>query len=100
MDMDCDAADTAWGPWAGPDCRGGLDFTLTFEEAILTILPTALFILAAVAQIVFLIGRPRVVANGVLMWVKQVGLSRIISVAEIRIKMNYADENKNSKMKY
>lgn len=32
-----DCADDAFGPWAGPACRGGFDFTLLFEESILTI---------------------------------------------------------------
>jgi ATP-binding cassette, subfamily C (CFTR/MRP), member 1 len=29
--------DNSFGPWAGEGCRGGFDFTLLFEEAILTI---------------------------------------------------------------
>ncbi len=72
--MSCAASDNAWGPWAGPSCRGGLDFTLTFEEAILSILPTALLIIAATLQVVFLFGRPRLVGNGNLLWLKQVSV--------------------------
>ncbi|KAK4139084.1 P-loop containing nucleoside triphosphate hydrolase protein [Dichotomopilus funicola] len=87
--MDCDVVDSTWGPWAGPNCRGGLDFTLTFEEAILTILPTGLMILGAVAQIVFLIGRPRVVANGFLMWVKQ-GLTIVLGLLKLAVIMLWA----------
>ncbi|KAK4246305.1 P-loop containing nucleoside triphosphate hydrolase protein [Corynascus novoguineensis] len=69
--MSCVATDNAWGPWAGPSCRGGLDFTLTFEESILTILPAGLLILAAALQIAFLLGRPRLAVNGILLWLKQ-----------------------------
>ncbi|KAL2165882.1 hypothetical protein VTG60DRAFT_3684 [Thermothelomyces hinnuleus] len=70
--MDCVAVDITWGPWAGPFCRGGLDFTLTFEESILSILPTALLIIAAALQVAFLLGRARQTANGTLLWLKQV----------------------------
>jgi ATP-binding cassette subfamily C (CFTR/MRP) protein 1 len=29
--------DDTFGPWAGPNCRGGFDFTLLFEETIFCI---------------------------------------------------------------
>ncbi|GKZ80048.1 hypothetical protein AnigIFM56816_004263 [Aspergillus niger] len=35
----CEQIDESWGPWA-QSCRGGFDFTLTFEDTILIILPT------------------------------------------------------------
>jgi hypothetical protein len=38
---DCALVDGTFGPWAGPHCRSGFDFTLLFEESILSILPTA-----------------------------------------------------------
>lgn len=38
-------ADDTFGPWAGPLCRGGFDFTLLFEESILSILLQSIFIL-------------------------------------------------------
>jgi hypothetical protein len=43
----CD--DNAWGPTVPPDCRGGFDFTLIFEDTILAIIPGAVIILIAVA---------------------------------------------------
>jgi hypothetical protein len=48
-----------------------LDFTLTFEESILSILPTAVLTIAATLQVAFLFGRPRLVGNGNLLWMKQ-----------------------------
>ncbi|AEO59326.1 hypothetical protein MYCTH_52715 [Thermothelomyces thermophilus ATCC 42464] len=80
--MDCVAVDITWGPWAGPSCRGGLDFTLAFEESILSILPTALLIIAAALQVAFLLGRPRQTANGTLLWLKQ---SLIMSFGLLRL---------------
>ena len=70
--MDCVAVDSTWGPWAGASCRGGLDFTLVFEESILSILPSVLVIIAAALQVAFLFGRPRQAGNGNLLWLKQV----------------------------
>ncbi|KAB2571080.1 ABC transporter C family member 4 [Lasiodiplodia theobromae] len=37
------AADDRFGPIVGPECRNGLDFTLRFEDTILSILPAAIF---------------------------------------------------------
>ncbi|WYZ37828.1 hypothetical protein EsH8_II_001334 [Colletotrichum jinshuiense] len=37
--------DNSFGPWAGKLCRGGFDFTLLFEESILTIPLQCIFLL-------------------------------------------------------
>jgi ATP-binding cassette, subfamily C (CFTR/MRP), member 1 len=37
--------DDSFGPWAGDTCRGGFDFTLLFEESILSIPLHSLFLL-------------------------------------------------------
>lgn len=41
-----DGIDDTFGPWAGPGCRGGFDFTLFFEDSILTIPLYCLFLIA------------------------------------------------------
>ncbi|KXJ95019.1 ABC transporter [Microdochium bolleyi] len=41
-----DGIDDTFGPWAGPGCRGGFDFTLFFEDTILTIPLYCLFLVA------------------------------------------------------
>jgi ATP-binding cassette subfamily C (CFTR/MRP) protein 1 len=51
---DCFEVDDTFGPWAGPDCRSGFDFTLLFEESVLTILPLALLIFIAPFRILYL----------------------------------------------
>ncbi|KAH8885459.1 putative ATP-binding cassette transporter [Thozetella sp. PMI_491] len=43
-------ADDAFGPVVQIECRGGFDFTLLFERAILTLLPTTVFLLAFSAR--------------------------------------------------
>lgn len=41
------SADSTFGPGAGSSCRGGFDFTLTFEESILGLAPQVIFLLVA-----------------------------------------------------
>ena len=40
------AADEVFGPVISPECRGGFDFTIVFEQ-FLIIVPTSLFIVVA-----------------------------------------------------
>ena len=47
-------ADDSFGPWAG-QCRGGFDFTLLFEESILTIPLQCLFLLVLPVRVVQLV---------------------------------------------
>ncbi|CAI4212352.1 unnamed protein product [Parascedosporium putredinis] len=54
------------GPWAGP-CRGGLDFTLLFEESIFSILPSALLFLAAPIQLIWVRGKTKTTRGGPLL---------------------------------
>ena len=46
LSLDCARVDDTFGPYAG-DCRGGFDFTLLFEECILTIAPLGLLLVVA-----------------------------------------------------
>jgi hypothetical protein len=39
------SVDDSFGPWAGQDCRGGFDFTLLFEESILSIPLQCIFLI-------------------------------------------------------
>lgn len=48
----CSVADEdVFGPIVDPSCRNGFDFTLLFEELILTQLPISIFFIAAFARI-------------------------------------------------
>ena len=51
--QECTIIDGTFGPHAG-DCRGGLDFTLLFEDTILCILPLVAVIFASVIRLMFL----------------------------------------------
>ena len=56
MSMSCAFLDDSFGPYA-KHCRGGFDFTLLFQESILSILPLVLLIGIAPLRIVYLIRR-------------------------------------------
>jgi len=49
----CSVVDDSFGPHAG-NCRGGFDFTLLFEETILTIVPLACLFFASSLRLVYL----------------------------------------------
>ncbi|KAH8712254.1 hypothetical protein GQ44DRAFT_689190 [Phaeosphaeriaceae sp. PMI808] len=68
----CAANDQTFGPWAGPECRGSFDFTLLFEEIILTLLPLALIISATPFRIYFLWKKERKVERSTLLFTKLV----------------------------
>lgn len=57
----CAGLDDSFGPHAG-DCRGGFDFTLLFEETMLTILPLGVLFLVFPPRVWFLWKRAKKVA--------------------------------------
>jgi len=59
----CTAVDNSFGPYAS-ECRGGFDFTLFFEETVLTILPLAVFSLMVPVRVWYLLRRERKVVYG------------------------------------
>lgn len=64
--------DDTFGPWAGPVCRGGFDFTLLFEESILSILPQCIFLLILPIRIGQLMKEDVKVVPSLLRWLKVV----------------------------
>ncbi|KAK3371045.1 P-loop containing nucleoside triphosphate hydrolase protein [Lasiosphaeria ovina] len=55
----CDGVDDTFGPYAGSACRGGFDFTLLFEESVLTLLPLGLVLAVLPLRVWFLLKRDR-----------------------------------------
>ncbi|KAK0706203.1 P-loop containing nucleoside triphosphate hydrolase protein [Lasiosphaeria miniovina] len=55
----CDGVDDSFGPYAGSACRGGFDFTLLFEESVLTLLPLGLLLAVLPLRVWFLLKRER-----------------------------------------
>ncbi|KAF2030893.1 hypothetical protein EK21DRAFT_64674 [Setomelanomma holmii] len=66
----CALVDDTFGPWAGPDCRGGFDFVLLFEETFLTILPLILILSIAPFRIVYIWRKQTQVRKSKLLYTK------------------------------
>ncbi|KAG9258286.1 multidrug resistance-like protein [Emericellopsis atlantica] len=62
--------DGSFGPWAGPDCRGGFDFTLLFEETILSILLSAVFLCLAALDVASCLKAPTKIRPHAVTWLK------------------------------
>ncbi|KAF5000611.1 hypothetical protein FGRMN_1643 [Fusarium graminum] len=57
------SADTSFGPFVGPECRDGFDFTLVFEQSILVLFPAALLLVFAPVRLFRLRNAPVKVAD-------------------------------------
>jgi ATP-binding cassette subfamily C (CFTR/MRP) protein 1 len=64
------STDTSFGPFVGPECRDGFDFTLVFEQSILVLLPAALLLVLAPVRLFRLRNVPIKVAGRRLQTVK------------------------------
>ena len=56
----------------GPQLKGNFDFTLLFEQSILTILPASIFIGVSPFIVTRLFRKPARVRSGVILWAKLV----------------------------
>ncbi|KAH7025269.1 ABC transporter [Microdochium trichocladiopsis] len=74
--------DNTLGPWAGPGCRGGFDFTLLFEEAALSLPVHAVFLLAVPVRILQLVRLPTRASSGPLRVLKAISA---VSLAALNI---------------
>ena len=68
------SAEDAFGP-SVEGCFGGFDFTLLFEESILTIAPLAIFLLVLPFRLMYLYKRKKVARGGLLYITKLVSIS-------------------------
>ncbi|KAF2715991.1 putative ABC transporter [Polychaeton citri CBS 116435] len=81
--------DNRFGPGIGSGCRGGFDFTLLFEQAILSLLPTALFVLLALVRILQLRSRPSLRTQQWLLLSKQT-LIWVLCVLQLALLIEWA----------
>jgi hypothetical protein len=65
------SVDDSFGPWAG-ECRGGFDFTLLFEESILAIPVSCIFLLVLPFRMLQLAGTEKKVKSSALRLYKAV----------------------------
>lgn len=71
---ECAVIDRSFGPYA-LNCRGGFDFTVLFEESILTLAPVGLSILISPFRILHLLKREKKVVPDAL------GVLKLVSSA-------------------
>ena len=71
--------DTSFGPQLGQQ----FDFTLSFEQAIFVILPSALFLVISAGYVSRRIKRPAVVRPGLLLWLKLVSSKNLVIVTYV-----------------
>ena len=71
MSTPCARIDDTFGPYAH-HCRGGFDFTLFFEESVLSILPLVLLLLVAPFRTSYLIRRTVKVNSSIILTLKVV----------------------------
>lgn len=64
----------------GPQIPGVFDFTILFEQSILSLLPTALFILVTPLRVFPLLSREKLVKPGPVLWAKLVNLDSNLEV--------------------
>lgn len=67
----CPVVDDTFGPYA-ESCRGGFDFTLVFQESILSILPLCILLPVVPFRLLYLVRRTIKVDRGVLLPAKLV----------------------------
>ncbi|KAK3311928.1 ABC transporter [Apodospora peruviana] len=61
-------SDLTFGPSVSAHCRGGFDFTIKFEDIVLSLLPSSVFVVLAIARISYLF-RAEPVTRG--LWYRQ-----------------------------
>jgi ATP-binding cassette, subfamily C (CFTR/MRP), member 1 len=74
---ECTRLDDTFGPHAA-NCRGGFDFTLLFEETILSLSPLAIVLIIAPLRIFYLFKKEKKVVQSPVLSLKLVCLPRAI----------------------
>lgn len=64
--------DERFGPWAGSGCRGGFDFTLHFEESILSLPILCIFLVLLSLRLPALARSAQKARTSLMLWLKLV----------------------------
>lgn len=72
LNVNCTSVDGTFGPYAGPHCRGGFDFTLLFSEIFLSIVPLSLLISVVPFRAFYLWRKKTKVTRSKLLYIKLV----------------------------
>lgn len=91
------SVDASFGPFAGPECRHGFDFTLVFEQSILVLSPAALLLILAPIRLFRLRNVPAKVAGHRLRTVK-LALIALLAVLHLVLVVLWATRPSNSRL--
>ncbi|KAM5387652.1 hypothetical protein ACJA88_000912 [Fusarium oxysporum] len=91
------SADASFGPFVGPECRDGFDFTLVFEQSILVLSPAALLLILAPVRLFRLRNVPVKVTGYRLRTVK-LALIALLAVLHLVLVVLWATRPSNSRL--
>ncbi|VTT59468.1 unnamed protein product [Fusarium fujikuroi] len=89
--------DASFGPFVGPECRDGFDFTLVFEQSILVLSPAALLLILAPVRLFRLRNVPVKVTGHRLRTVK-LALIALLAVLHLMLVVLWAIRPSNSRL--
>ncbi|KAK3386815.1 ABC transporter [Podospora didyma] len=78
-------SDANFGPAVSSSCRGGFDFTITFENIVFSLIPSCLFVALAIARLWYLARRNSVVSGGSWFLLTKLGLTTAYSAINFTI---------------
>ncbi|KAF5623502.1 multidrug resistance-associated 1 [Fusarium tjaetaba] len=91
------SVDASFGPFVGPECRDGFDFTLVFEQSILVLSPAALLLILAPIRLFRLRNVPVKVTGHRLRTVK-LALITLLAVLHLVLVVLWATRPSNSRL--
>nr|RBQ93412.1 hypothetical protein FVER53263_06312 [Fusarium verticillioides] len=91
------SVDASFGPFVGPECRDGFDFTLVFEQSILVLSPAALLLMLDPVRLFRLRNAPVKVAGHRLRTVK-LALITLLAVLHLVLVVLWATRPSNSRL--
>ncbi|KPM39265.1 ABC transporter C family member 3 [Neonectria ditissima] len=76
--------DNTFGPVVD-GCRGEFDFTLKFQDIILSIVPSSVFLVLGLGRLIWLIRKPRVITGKVFEWLKIAAIAVLAIVQLVQL---------------
>ncbi|KAF5540282.1 multidrug resistance-associated 1 [Fusarium mexicanum] len=91
------SVDASFGPFVGPECRDGFDFTLVFEQCILVLFPAALLVILAPIRLFRLRNVP-VKVTGHRLRTTKLALIALLAVLHLVLLVLWATRPSNSRL--
>ncbi|KAF4426572.1 Multidrug resistance-associated 1 [Fusarium acutatum] len=91
------SVDASFGPFVGPECRDGFDFTLVFEQSILVLSPAALLLILAPIRLFRLRNVP-VKVTGHRLRIVKLALIALLAVLHLVLVVLWATRPSNSRL--